>query len=243
MDIDESLAKIKQKQNEFPIWDDVQNADMNSLRTRMDMLSSCLLNGTLRLPDLFYILLRNLDRICYNEVETLIRDILEKSPVLISQTTSRGDNLLHIIARMHRDFEIDPDVPQPLLYLIKQCYERVEHEVYFSPWRMKNREGNTPLHEALLCAAPKARAIISFLISCDASVAAYVNNQTETPLHVLCGSQGKFQLYSWNINPFFIEYKTIHVTSRHQFELLVELVLRFQTFRFNRKFIVYSYLL
>ncbi|KMT16473.1 hypothetical protein BVRB_3g050910 isoform B [Beta vulgaris subsp. vulgaris] len=110
----------------------------------------------------------------------IVIDALKRCPILLCQTNSHGDTPLHLAARLRSL------AAQELTISCKDTFQnKLELVVgasflYSAPWRVKNLEGNTPLHEALRAGNAICARILLLL---DDEVASFVNNNKETPLH------------------------------------------------------------
>uniref|UniRef100_A0A803MYF3 PGG domain-containing protein n=1 Tax=Chenopodium quinoa TaxID=63459 RepID=A0A803MYF3_CHEQI len=232
-EIDGLLAENKHGwMDEKTISKDLEVANVNSLSQETE---SCIKQGFLSITDLLYKLLkaceikhsdythetmkcascfncnhterpespRTKSTCCYHKIEGLMMELFEKNPLYIYETNSRGETPLHILVRVQ-----ELQISESLLNQIKNSYEKADElDVYCPPWTVKNMEGNTPIHEALLHISPKYKneGVIKFLMECEPHVfqrhdeqecdcdiiSVYLNNQRETPLHVFCRSQEK----------------------------------------------------
>lgn len=121
-----------------------------------------------------------------NKATHFVVNVLERFPILLYQTNDHGDTPLHLAA-MIRDLAV-----QKLILFCKDAFQKALDEgasfLYCSPIRVRNSEGNTPLHEALRAGNV---AFARFLMQLDNDVASFVNNCNETPLHVYARYQKK----------------------------------------------------
>ncbi|KAJ8450628.1 hypothetical protein Cgig2_020265 [Carnegiea gigantea] len=118
-----------------------------------------------------------------DDVQEFIKQALDSSPVLMCETNEVGETPLHLIAIFFPNF-IDQSVLRMVCYYFKRFEDEYGVEdLYLPPWRIKNKDGNTPLHMALMESAP-LRCFHAFL-KLDHDLLEYQNNEMQTPLHLL----------------------------------------------------------
>ncbi|KAJ8422060.1 hypothetical protein Cgig2_033673 [Carnegiea gigantea] len=118
-----------------------------------------------------------------DDVQEFIKQALDGSPVLICETNEVGETPLHQIAKLFPDF-IDQSVLRMVCYYFKRFQDEYGVEgLYLPPWRMKDKDGNTPLHIALMRCAP-LRCFREF-VELDGGLLEYQNDEMQTPLHLL----------------------------------------------------------
>ena len=100
-----------------------------------------------------------------------IKTALGKFPHLVCQSNLDNNTPFHIGAKMGNT---------KILELLVNCYNKALLEGLV-PWRVKNSEGNTALHVALMCAKLQ---FAENLVMIDPELTAFVNNSGETPLHL-----------------------------------------------------------
>ncbi|KAK9678038.1 hypothetical protein RND81_11G183900 [Saponaria officinalis] len=186
-------------QEEIPkIREAIQNANLSYLTQKIEMLSNNLsYYGCLGGGNILHGVLKvwKNDEDDDDQLLDFISRVLEKFPALLCQVDSKGDTLLHVIIKKL-------EITKLFLDQIARCFEKYQRELisddeelYCSPWTVKNVQGNTPFHEALLHSSSVGE-ITSFLHQNNRSVFALVNNKNETPLHVLCRrTDDKFSVF------------------------------------------------
>ena len=118
-----------------------------------------------------------------DDVQEFMKQALDSRPALICETDKLGGTPLHLIAFCFHDF-IDESVLGMFSYYFKKFEDEYGVEgLYLPPWRMKDKDGNTPLHKALRSYAPLScfREFLKF----DPELATYQNKEMQTPLHLL----------------------------------------------------------
>ncbi|KAK9726736.1 hypothetical protein RND81_05G233800 [Saponaria officinalis] len=123
-----------------------------------------------------------------NEVEQFIGQAIKKYPLLINQKDCDGNTPIHVLVQTAHSLR--------LLDLSSKCFQKAREEagdaraeLYCPPWRMRNAKGDTSLHVAVRAGYYNAAIM---LVEFDEEVAAYVNNRSETPLHLIPQSSGGF---------------------------------------------------
>ncbi|KAL2893169.1 Protein ACCELERATED CELL DEATH 6 [Bienertia sinuspersici] len=140
-------------------------------------------------------------------IEALAKDVESMTAVYndtdFLELTSYGNNIIHVAAQHgHLDFVVEAlqsfqeaDVRRKLIYgtnsdgdtLFTLQPSNIMEEAYGAraPWRIQNKDGNTPLHIALLNGGRSFR-VAAYLLEIDPQVAALplTNNRKEAPLHL-----------------------------------------------------------
>ncbi|KAJ8450629.1 hypothetical protein Cgig2_020266 [Carnegiea gigantea] len=101
-----------------------------------------------------------------------IKTALGKFPQLVCQSNLDNNTPFHIGAKRGNT---------KILELLVNCYKNKAALEGLFPWRVKNSEGNTALHVALMCAKLQ---FAENLLMIDPELTAFVNNSGETPLHL-----------------------------------------------------------
>ncbi|GAB4833012.1 hypothetical protein Ancab_007035 [Ancistrocladus abbreviatus] len=107
--------------------------------------------------------------------------ILSVAQILTRQQNSALDTPLHIAARHGYKRIAELLVSEAKNGSSSSRYSCSDIDQDLPPWKVKNLEGNTPLHVALTTGKLE---LAVYLVSVDGDVACFVNNNDATPLHL-----------------------------------------------------------
>lgn len=107
---------------------------------------------------------------------------LNFSPLMIIERNATGDTPLHVASKRGNKKIVKLLVDAINKLVVREVLVSEDDYDQQRPWKIRNLEGNTPLHEALING--KVEVAKYLLVEVDPQVASVVNNTGETPLHL-----------------------------------------------------------
>ncbi|XP_054809723.1 uncharacterized protein LOC129311423 isoform X2 [Prosopis cineraria] len=112
--------------------------------------------------------------------EEILELLATHVPQLMTMRNNKGDTALHIVARNGYIFSIS---------ILVNCYKKhfenkLKKENEEALWRMRNEDGNTALHEAVMANSSTVEAMVGLLFEEDKNVAYFQNKEGKSPLYL-----------------------------------------------------------